>query len=176
VSALEVPVPPTDEAHEIVRRIDTAFGWLDRLEADYKAAARLLPKLDAAILAKAFQGNLVPQDREDEPARVLWERSAAERAIQANRKRGRKEKSSVPKKELKAMTKNLEQVLVEAGDWIAAQDAFQRCGISDKATIEEIEKLYAELRVLDKEGRLEAEPVNNDKGRKLHDRLRLKVA
>lgn len=74
------------------------------------------------------------------------------------------------------MAKNLEQVLTEAGDWISAQDAFQQCGIGGAATTEEIEKIYGELRKLDKAGKLEAEPVNDDKGRKLHDRLRLKVA
>jgi len=35
---------------------------------------------------------------------------------------------------------------------------------------------HPELRKLDKAGRIEAEPVNDDQGRKLHDRLRLKVA
>ncbi|MEG8023334.1 hypothetical protein QP162_00590 [Sphingomonas aurantiaca] len=74
------------------------------------------------------------------------------------------------------MAQNLEQVLAEAGDWISAQDAFQKCGIGGAATTAEIEKIYAELRKLDKADRIEAEPVNDDQGRKLHDRLRLKVA
>ena len=74
------------------------------------------------------------------------------------------------------MTKNLEEVLAESGGWISAQAAFEQCGIDGAATTEEIEKIYAELRALDKAGKLEAEPVNDDQGRKLHDRLRLKAA
>ena len=42
-------------------------------------AEHLLPKLDQAILAKAFRGELVPQDPNDEPAAALLERIRAER-------------------------------------------------------------------------------------------------
>jgi len=85
-----VPVPPREEQAKIVRRIESAFGWLDRMAADHAAAARLLPKLDAAILAKAFQGKLVPQDPDDEPAAKLLERIKAEREATPKVKRGRK--------------------------------------------------------------------------------------
>lgn len=74
----EFELPSLDEQAEIVRRIETAFGWLDRMTADHEAAARLLPKLDAAILAKAMRGELVPQDPNDEPANVMLERIKVE--------------------------------------------------------------------------------------------------
>jgi type I restriction enzyme S subunit len=78
------------EQAEIVRRIESVFGWLGRMAADHAAAARLLPKLDAAILAKAFRGELVPQDPNDEPASVLMGRIKAEREkCEAGPKRAR---------------------------------------------------------------------------------------
>lgn len=172
----EIELPPLEEQAEIVRRIESAFGWLDRMAADHAVSSRLLPKLNTAILAKAFRGELVPQDPNDEPASAMLDRIRAERAAAPKVKRGRKSRDSASLKDLKTMAKNLEQVLTEAGDWISAQDAFQQCGIGGAATTEEIEKIYAELRKLDKAGKLEAEPVNDDQGRKLHDRLRLKVA
>lgn len=79
LSSFMVPLPCKEEQAEVVRRIESAFGWLDRMAADHAAAARLLPKLDAAILVKAFQGKLVPQDPNDEPAAKLLERIKAER-------------------------------------------------------------------------------------------------
>ena len=62
------PVPSPKEQDYVVHRIETAFTWIDRLAADAGSAAKLLAHLDAAILAKAFRGELVPQDPADEPA------------------------------------------------------------------------------------------------------------
>jgi type I restriction enzyme S subunit len=64
---IEVPWPSTEEISEIVRRIETAFTWLDRITVEHANASRLLPKLDQAILTKAFRGELVPQDPNDMP-------------------------------------------------------------------------------------------------------------
>lgn len=89
LGALTVPLFDIDEQAEIVRRITSAFCWLDRMAADHAAAARLLPKLDAAILAKAFRGELVPQDPSEEPAAKLLERIKAERQATPKVKRGR---------------------------------------------------------------------------------------
>jgi type I restriction enzyme S subunit len=79
-----------EEQAEIVRRIESAFGWLDRMAVDHASAARLLPQLDASILARAFRGELVPQDPDDEPAAKLLERIKAEReAVGRKPKSGR---------------------------------------------------------------------------------------
>ena len=79
LNATPFPLPPMEDQREVVRRIEAAFGWLDRMTADHAAAARLLPKLNAAILARAFRGDLVTQDPSDEPASVLLGRIKAER-------------------------------------------------------------------------------------------------
>jgi type I restriction enzyme S subunit len=81
--------PPLSEQHEIVRRIKSAFARIDRLAADARRALALLGKLDEAILAKAFRGELVPQDDTDEPAETLLDRIRAERAATPKAKRGR---------------------------------------------------------------------------------------
>ena len=176
LKAFKFELPSIEEQSEIVRRIESAFGWLDRLAADHSASERLLPKLDAAILEKAFQGELVPQDPNDEPASELLERVKAERAAAPKKKRTRNSGILTAPQEKISMAKNLQEALTEAGDWTSAQDAFQRCGIGQGATTEEIEVLYAELRQLDKDGMLETEAVSDKQGRKLHDRLRLKAA
>jgi type I restriction enzyme, S subunit len=85
-----IPVPPASEQVEILRRVERAFAWLDKMAAEHAGAARLLPKLDQAILAKAFRGELVPQDPNDEPASALLERIKAERAAAPMPGRGRR--------------------------------------------------------------------------------------
>lgn len=90
VAALPVPIPPLAEAKEIVKRIEAAFARADRLEAEVTRARALLDRLESAILAKAFRGELVPQDPADEPASALLSRIRTERAAVPKAKRGRK--------------------------------------------------------------------------------------
>lgn len=106
IKAMNLPWPEKSARAEIVRRIESAFDWLDRMAADHAAAARLLPKLDAAILAKAFRGELVPQDPNDEPASVLLERIRVEREGEAKPpKRERKQTLRPP------LTKNVSRLV-----------------------------------------------------------------
>lgn len=90
LSAMNVPVPPFPEAQEIVRRIERAFRKIDRLAAEAQRALALTDRLDEAILARAFRGDLVPQDPADEPASLLLDRIRAERATAPIPKRGRR--------------------------------------------------------------------------------------
>jgi type I restriction enzyme, S subunit len=173
VTALPVPVPPWEEAVEISRRIESAFSWLDRIEADHAAATELVPQLNAAIWAKTFSGALVAQDPADEPASTLLARLQAEALQSPPDERRRKAKS--PKEISKmALEKSLAEVLADANGWISAQAVFEQCGIGDNSPTEDIEALYSELRALNTAGHVESEPVTDDQGRKLHDRLRWK--
>jgi type I restriction enzyme S subunit len=80
---LSLPRPPLEEQKEIVRRIEIAFSWIERLATETTNARKLIDYLDQAVLAKAFRGELVPQDPNDEPATVLLERIKQERGIAA---------------------------------------------------------------------------------------------
>ena len=85
-----VPLPSFDEQCEIVRRIETAFAKIDRLAAEAEKALKLTDRLDQRILAKAFAGELVPQDPTDEPATELLARIREARCNAPKPKRGRK--------------------------------------------------------------------------------------
>ena len=74
IEGLEIPVPPPDEQREIARRLEAAYAWIDRLAHEATSARTLVDRLDQAVLAKAFRGELVPQDPSDEPASGLLER------------------------------------------------------------------------------------------------------
>jgi len=90
-----IPLPPIDEQTEIVRRVEALFAIADRLEARAQAALARYARLTPALLAKAFRGELVPQDPDDEPASVLLERIRAQRAAQGDKpKRGRTPKAA----------------------------------------------------------------------------------
>lgn len=77
------PVPPIAEQAEIVRRVEVLFKLVDRIEAHCRVACAQARRLPSFVLSKAFSGELLPQDPNDEPANVLLERIA-----NANAKRG----------------------------------------------------------------------------------------
>lgn len=77
---LGIPVMPHDEQHEIVRCIETAFAWIYRLATEATRARKLIDHLDQAVLSKAFRGELVPQDPNDELASILLERIRSARS------------------------------------------------------------------------------------------------
>jgi type I restriction enzyme S subunit len=69
-----INLPPLAEQAEIVRRVESLFALADRIEARLATAQRLVERLTPATLSKAFRGDLVPQDPNDEPASKLLER------------------------------------------------------------------------------------------------------
>ena len=90
-------LPTLAEQTEIVRRVETLFAFADRLQARLAQAQTAATRLTPALLAKAFRGELVPQDPNDEPAAELLRRLQAQRATGApasktgaGRGRGRK--------------------------------------------------------------------------------------
>jgi type I restriction enzyme S subunit len=72
-------LPPIEEQTEIVRLVEQYFALADTLEKHLKNAKQRVDNLTQAILAKAFKGELVPQDPSDEPAEQLLARIKAAR-------------------------------------------------------------------------------------------------
>jgi type I restriction enzyme S subunit len=79
IKAMPVPLCPLPEQQEIVRLLDEQFEVIERNEREIDAALRRSEALRQAILIKAFTGQLVPQDSDDEPASVLLARLRAQK-------------------------------------------------------------------------------------------------
>jgi type I restriction enzyme S subunit len=74
LSKFEVPIPKLEEQKEIVRIVEYLFSIADAIESQYHVLKQKIDNLPQALLAKAFRGELVPQDPDDEPAAVLLEK------------------------------------------------------------------------------------------------------
>lgn len=86
----EIPVPSLDEQKRIVAEIESRFERADALETAVDRALNDAEKLKQAVLKKAFRGELVPQNPDDEPASVLLARIRAARASELPAKKGKR--------------------------------------------------------------------------------------
>src|SRR5205085_421603 len=89
VGKLRIPICSKSEQREIVRLIENAFVWIERLAAETTQARSLIGHLDQTVLVKAFRGELVPQDPNDEPASVLLEQIKVAREAEPKKKHQR---------------------------------------------------------------------------------------
>lgn len=94
ISSVRLPVADMEQQQAIVRRVEQLFAYAEQLEAKVAAAQQRIDALTQSLLAKAFRGELVPQDPSDEPASVLLDRIRARRAATPKPKRGRKAATS----------------------------------------------------------------------------------
>lgn len=80
-------IPSIEEQKEIVSKVEELFAFADKIEANYLKAKTKIEHLPQTILAKAFRGELVGQDPNDEPASELLEKiMEAKKALKKKKK------------------------------------------------------------------------------------------
>lgn len=91
ITGLEIPLPPLGEQKRIVAKIESTQERIKTIEQCVTKADELIGKYREALLQKAFRGELVPQDPNDEPASKLLERIRADRTKQTDGKKKKKD-------------------------------------------------------------------------------------
>ncbi|MGD9661268.1 MAG: restriction endonuclease subunit S [Porticoccaceae bacterium] len=77
-----IPYCPTNEQSELISKIDESFSVINNQQEAIETAIKQAETLRQSILKKAFSGQLVPQDPNDEPASELLARIQAEKTAQ----------------------------------------------------------------------------------------------
>ncbi|MBD2513852.1 restriction endonuclease subunit S [Nostoc sp. FACHB-973] len=147
---LIIGIPTRDEQDEIVSRVEALFAYADRLEARYQKAYAQIKRLKSALLDKAFRGELVPQNPNDEPVSVLLERIHAEKnRMETERKnmqlvrRPTKESQKDSMKQSSDYLKALRSAFVEIGRKADARQLFDQAGFSKDEVVQFYEALRA---------------------------------
>jgi len=160
VRELPFVLPPLEEQHEIVRRVEALFALAEGIEQHVRAASVRANRLPQAILARAFRGELVPTEAElaakegndYESATALLERIQDERKKQELAKRGRGGKYMAKRKGRRPAKSRrpLDEVLREQSKPLTPERLFDLAGF-DK---DSVDGFYEQLRKLIQEGKV----------------------
>jgi len=89
LARMAVPICSINEQARILLALEYKLSETDQLDQTITTSLQQAEALRQSILKKAFSGQLVPQDPNDEPASELLARIRAEKAAQPNNKKGR---------------------------------------------------------------------------------------
>jgi type I restriction enzyme S subunit len=88
-----ISLPPLAEQHRIVAEVERRLSVADEMEKTIEQSLKQAERLRQSILKRAFDGKLVPQDPEDEPAGVLLERILREKEIHEQNNKSKRRKA-----------------------------------------------------------------------------------
>jgi type I restriction enzyme S subunit len=102
-----IPFPFTSKPEQlaIVSAIESRLSVCDKIEQTIDQTLALSEQLRQSILKKAFEGRLVPQDPNDEPAEKLLERIRAEKEAILEKKKQQRSPGSSKNKQAKVTKK-----------------------------------------------------------------------
>lgn len=135
LAAFEFLLPSMEEQAEVICRVDNLQKIADRIEASYLATKSQAQRLTSLLLAKAFRGDLVSQDPEDEPADSLLKRLKENRENQAPKKmKGRAAKDKPMKS---SPTSRLQEVISQMDEDCFTFDQLREVASRDYETLKD---------------------------------------
>lgn len=146
LASLPIPVPPLAEQFRVLAEVERRLSVNDQMEKTAELNLKRAERLRQAILKRAFEGKLVPQDPNDEPADILLERIKAERKRHELERLTERPARLVEQRRDRMGTdqrRPLRDVLAESGRQMAPDELFRSSGFREA---EEADEFYSELR------------------------------
>ncbi len=147
INRFEFVLPSLEEQAEIVRRVEKLFSYAEGLEAHNASVSQHVERLTPSLLAKAFRGELVRQDAEDESAEKLLERiqilretvqeeSKRVKAPRKNKSQTKNEAAMLKKSEVRP--NHLSSILKERGGSLTAESLWAFSQLLNLANISKL--------------------------------------
>ena len=143
-----IPIAPREEQIIIDNKLREAREKIDSISSQCVENSSYLKSLDQSILAKAFRGELVPQDPSEEPASQLLERIKQTKALAGQKTRKKTTRRKITAKTRKDdMAKRKErrpltEVLQPHASGLSPEELFQQAGFDENL----VDDFYAELK------------------------------
>lgn len=142
-----MPFPPKEEILAISQTLERMEEFLDQIYSKLKENSFRLNTLNQSILGKAFRGELVPQDDNDEPAsdlikRINAERENLEKELKNNKKGSRKKSYGKNKK----MIISIVEALRKSENPLSAQQLLSAAGYPNNSNTDQIEQFFLDIR------------------------------
>jgi type I restriction enzyme S subunit len=161
IRTLPIPVPPLAEQRRISVEIDRHLSTVEELDAALRSTFLRAQRLMQGVLRRAFEGHLVPQHTNEEPAAILLERiiDSRGRASQAGASRMRRRAGYRPvsagRKDLGTVTvtwsrRSLHETLLATSKDLTPNELFGKAGSSTDT----VDQFYEELRAEVARGRI----------------------
>ena len=123
ISKYEIPLPPLLEQHRIISKIESIFSQIDATRNNLDKVKILLKQNRQAVLKAAFEGRLVPQDPNDEPAEVLLKK------IHGDSKKVNYDKENIPEGWVECRLEDVTEKILKINPKEHPDQTFQYCDI-----------------------------------------------
>ena len=90
LAMMPIPLMSNEEQEQIISQIEQGFSLIENTSQIVESTLQKLQTMKMSVLKQAFEGKLVPQDPDDEPASELLERIKSTKESQSTKQRGMK--------------------------------------------------------------------------------------
>lgn len=135
-------IPPLEEQKIIVEKLKKYNDIIKEREEKTAFFFKSVQILDQSIFSKAFRGELVPQDPNDEPASILLERIRQAKAREAVQPKAKDKQKGMKMKHKQEEQRDVIAVLRKSGKALTPEEVFSAAGFDEAS----VDIFYEQLR------------------------------